>query len=75
MAVSALTGHTSVMEATNWIWPVGSVGFLVDFDFYMAVWGVRRGPIGFVAPWRFKILDSQPEKSNMGPFPIDFDDF
>ena len=49
------------------------MGFLVDFAFYMAVLGVERGgPIGLVAPWRFKTLDFQPEKSNMSPVPADF---
>ena len=33
------------------------------------------GPIGLVAPLRFKTLDSQPEKSNMGPVSNNFDDF
>ena len=37
--------------------------------------GVRRDHIGLVAPCRFKILDSQPEKSDMGPVSIDSDDF
>ena len=41
----------------------------------MAVLGVPSGPIGFVAPLTFKILDSQPEKSNMGPVWTDFHDF
>ena len=50
---------------------MGSIGFLVDFEFYMAVLGVGRGPIGLVAPLRFKTLDSQPEKSNMGPVSTD----
>ena len=54
---------------------VGSVGFLVDFEYYMAVLGVGRGPIGLVAPLRFKTLDSQPDKSSMGPVYIDFHDF
>ena len=54
---------------------MGSIGFLLDFDFYMAVLGVRSGPIGFIAPLRFKTLDSQPEKSNMGPVQNDFHDF
>ena len=45
------------------------------FDFYMAVWGVRSGPIGFIAPLSFKWLDSQPVKSDMGPVPIDFHGF
>ena len=51
---------------------MGSVGFLLDFEFYMTVLGVPSGPIGLVAPLRFKMLDSQPEKSNMGPFSIEF---
>ena len=54
---------------------VGSIGFLADFEFYMAVLGVPSGPTGLVAPLGFKILDSQPEKSNMGPIPIDVHDF
>ena len=54
---------------------VGSIGFLQDFEFYMAVFGVGRCLIGLVAPWRFKMLDSQPEKSNMGPVQADFHDF
>ena len=41
----------------------------------MVVLGVRRGPIGLVAALRFKILDSQPEKSNMGPVWTDFHNF
>ena len=49
--------------------------FLVDFDFYMAFWGVGMGPIGLVAPLRFKTLDSQPEKSNMGPVSTNVHDF
>ena len=49
--------------------------FLVDFEFYMAVLGVGMGPIGLVAPWRFKTLDSHPDSSNMGPVPIDFHEF
>ena len=51
---------------------VGSVGFLVDFEFSMAVLGVGRVPIGLVTPLRFKWLDSQPDSSNMGPVPTDF---
>ena len=54
---------------------MGSIGFLPDFEFYMAVLEVGSGPIGLVAPRRFKILDSQPGKSNMGPVPIDVHDF
>ena len=56
-------------------WPVGSVRFLPDFEFYMTVLGVGRGPIGLVAALRFKTLDSQPDSSNMGPVPTDFHDF
>ena len=41
----------------------------------MVVLRVGRGPIGLVAPLRFKLLDSQTEKSNMGPVSIDFHDF
>ena len=54
---------------------MGSIGFLTDFEFYMAVLGFRRGPIGFIAPLSFKWLDSQPGKSNTGPDPTDFHDF
>ena len=53
---------------------MGSFDFLLDFEFSMGVLGVRRGPIGFVSPWRFKSLDSHPEKLNMGPVSIDFHD-
>ena len=51
---------------------MGSIRFLADFEFYMAVLGFRRGPIEFIAPLSLKWLDSQPEKSNMGPVPTDF---
>ena len=54
---------------------VGSIGFLQDFEFYMAVFGVGRCLIGLVAPWRFKMLDSQAVKSNMGPVPTNFYEF
>ena len=54
---------------------MGSVGFLLDFEFYMAVLEVPSGPIGFVAPLGFKMLDSQPDSSNMGPAPTEFHDF
>ena len=53
---------------------VGSVGFLVDFEFSIAVLGVGRVPIGLVAGLRFKWLDSQPDSSNVGPVSIDFHD-
>ena len=54
---------------------VGSWDFLADFEIYMPVLGVRRGPIGLVAPWRFQTLDSQPDPSNMGPVSNICDDF
>ena len=54
---------------------MGPIGFLADFEFSMAVVGVRRGPIGFIAPLSFKWLDSHPVGSNMGPIPIDVHDF
>ena len=41
----------------------------------MAVLGVGMGPIGLVAALRFKMLDSQPDSSNMGPVWIDVHDF
>ena len=46
----------------------------MDFGFHVAVWGIGRCPIGLVAPCRFKIIDSQPGKSNIGPVPIDVHD-
>ena len=54
---------------------MGSVGFLLDLESYMIVFRVGRGPIGLVAPSRFKFLDSQPVVWDMGPVPIDFHDF
>ena len=54
---------------------MGSIGFLVDFEFYMTVLGVGMCPIGLGAPLRFKTLDSQPEKSNMGPVSVHAHDF
>ena len=54
---------------------MGSVGFLCDFEFYIAALGAGRGPIGFIAHLRFKTLDSQPDSSNMDPVPTDFHDF
>ena len=52
-----------------------SNGFLADFNFYMTVLRVGRGPIGLVAALRFKRLDSQPDSSNMSPVQTDFHDF
>ena len=54
---------------------MGSCGCLPDFEFSVTDLGVRRGPIGFIAPLSFKWLDSQPDSSNMGPVPTDFHDF
>ena len=54
---------------------MGSIGFLADFEFYMAVLGVGKVSIGWVAPVRFKWLDSQPDSSNMGPVPTDVHEF
>ena len=51
------------------------MGFLVDFEIYMAFWGLPSGPIGFVAALGFKMLDSQPDSSNMGPVPTDVHDY
>ena len=69
-------GSPTVDGQIQWtVGSVGSIGFLADFEFYMAVLGVPSGPIGFVAALRFKWLDSQPEKSNMGPVWTDFHDF
>ena len=53
---------------------MGSVGFLSDFEFYIAVLGVGRVSIGLAAPWRFKMLDSQPDSANMGPVSNEFND-
>ena len=53
----------------------GSVGFLVDVEFCMAVLGVGRVPIGLVAPLRFKWIDSQPDSSNIGPVSTDLHEF
>ena len=64
------------MVGIEWtVGSVGSIGFLVDFEFYMAVLGVGRVPIGLVAPLRFKWLDSQPDSSNTGPVPTNFHEF
>ena len=54
---------------------LGPWDFFADFEFYMAVLGVPSSPIGFVAPLGFKILDSQPDSSNMGPVSTDFHEF
>lgn len=54
---------------------MGSIGFLLDFEFSIAFLVVGSGTIELVAPCRFKTFDSRPVRSNMGTFPIDFDDF
>ena len=54
---------------------MGSDGFLFDFEFCMAVFGVPSGPIDLVAPLRFKTLDSQPDSSNMRPVLTDSHEF
>ena len=51
------------------------MGFLVDFEFYMAVLGVGMCPIGLVAPLGFKTLHSQPEKSILDPVLTNAHDF
>ena len=51
------------------------MAFLVDFEFYMVVLEIGMDPIGLGAPLRFKTLDSQPEKSNMGPVSTFVHDF
>ena len=45
---------------------------LADFEFYIVVLGIGRIPIGLVGPLRFKMLDSQPDSSNMGPVSTEF---
>ena len=55
--------------------PWGPLEFFGDFKFYMAIWGVGRCPIGLVAALRLRMLDSQPDSLNMGPFPTDFHEF
>ena len=57
--------------------PGGSVGFLLDFEFYKAVLGVPSGPIEFAAPLGFKMLDSQPDslKAQFRQMFMNFDDF
>ncbi len=52
-----------------------SSGILVDFELFMPVLEVGMGPIGLVAPLRFKTVDSQPEYSNMSPVQTDVHDF
>ena len=51
------------------------MGFLVDFEFYMEVFGSGRCPIGLVTPLRFKWFDSQPKQSNMDLIWADFHEF
>ena len=74
-ATSGTTRHTVDGINSCTLGPVGSIRVLLDLDFYMVILGVGRGPIGLVAPLRFKTLDSQPEKSNMGPVSTKCHDF
>ena len=53
---------------------MGSIRSLPDFTPPVGVWEVRRRHIGFVAPLRFKRLDVQPKKSNVGPVSTDLHD-
>ena len=72
------SGHSATCGGRNnlvYALAGGVLGFLLDFELYIQILGVRKGPMGFIAPWRFKALDSQPVKSNMGPASIDFHDF
>ena len=48
--------------------------FCSILNFIWQFWGVTSGLIGFVASLRFKMLDSQPEKFNMGRVSIDVHD-
>ena len=51
---------------------MGSIGFLADFESCMAVLVVPSGPIEFAAPLGFKMLDSEPDSSNIDPVSTDF---
>ena len=48
-----------------------SLGLKVAMFFFG---GGGRGPIGFEASWRFKLLDSQLTTSNVNPITIDVHD-
>ena len=52
--------------------PGGVHGIFAQFWILYGSLGVPSGPIRLVAALRFKILDSQPDSSNMGPVSIDF---
>ena len=52
--------------------PVGSIGILSVFEFYMTVLGVGRDPIGLRAYFRFNALDSQAVNLNTDPVQADF---
>ena len=45
-------------------WPVRSIRASLDSESSRLVLEVGNGPNGLVAPLRFKMLDSQPVKSN-----------
>ena len=53
----------------------GYFGFQWDFEFSRAVFGVGRGPVGFIMVLRFILTDSQPGKCIFDPFPTRFQDF
>ena len=52
-----------------------SLDFESILKFIWQSWGVGMGHIGLVVALRFKMLDSQPDSSNMGPVSIDCHDF
>ena len=52
----------------------GYFGFQWDFEFSRAVFGVGRGPVGFIMVLRFILTDSQPGKCIFDPFPTRFQD-
>ena len=57
------------------LWDFGYFGFQWDFEFSRAVFGVGRGPVGFIMVLRFMLTDSQPGKCIFDPFPSRFQDF
>ena len=54
---------------------MGPVGILTDFKNLYGCFGVPSGPIGLVAPLSFKLFDSRPQTSNVGPFSIEAHNF
>ena len=53
-------------------WAGGVLDIFGGFLIYMKGLGVVSGSMGLIAPLRFKTLDSHPDSSNVGPFPIPF---